>query len=246
MEPQKLEPTTRRTDMSKRRERAHRILDAATELILRWGYNKTTIDDIAREAGVAKGTIYLHWKTREELFSALLRRERLILVQDITDGIANDPDGATLHSILKQIALAVTQRPLMKAMLLRDMDVLGKLAQGEQRTASYSERLVGFEVYLDLLRDHNLVRTDLSPRVLLYTFSAIFMGFFLVAPLMPANYALSDEEVAELMAETARRSLGPEHGPSASDLQTASSAFLHYLERATARLQEQIQQDEER
>ncbi len=61
-------------DRSRRQGRADRILDAAAELILRWGYRKTTIDDIARQAGVAKGTIYLHWKTREDLFMALLTR----------------------------------------------------------------------------------------------------------------------------------------------------------------------------
>ncbi len=59
-------------DRSRRQERADRILDAAAELILRWGYRKTTIDDIAKQAGVAKGTIYLHWKTREDLFMALI------------------------------------------------------------------------------------------------------------------------------------------------------------------------------
>jgi len=56
----------RELEVSRRRERAQRILDAAATLLLRWGFQKTTIDDIARLAGVAKGTIYLHWKTREE------------------------------------------------------------------------------------------------------------------------------------------------------------------------------------
>ncbi|HEV2653667.1 MAG TPA: TetR family transcriptional regulator, partial [Ktedonobacteraceae bacterium] len=51
-------------ERSKREQREERILDAAAELMVRWGYNKTTIDDIVRSAGVAKGTIYLHWKTR--------------------------------------------------------------------------------------------------------------------------------------------------------------------------------------
>src|SRR6266540_7253755 len=69
--------STRVGPIDKRLERAHRILDAAFTLILRWGYNKTIIDDIARQAGVAKGTIYLHWKTREELFTSLVHRERL-------------------------------------------------------------------------------------------------------------------------------------------------------------------------
>ena len=72
------EETNQTSAKSERRvARAHRILDAASSLILRWGYNKTTIDDVARQAGVAKGTIYLHWNTREELFAALIHRERL-------------------------------------------------------------------------------------------------------------------------------------------------------------------------
>jgi len=64
------------------------MLDAAAALILRWGYNKTAIDDIARHAGVAKGTIYLHWKAREDLFAALMRRERLALSEEIRQRIA--------------------------------------------------------------------------------------------------------------------------------------------------------------
>src|SRR5438874_10954358 len=88
-------------DRSKREERAERILDAAAELMLRWGYNKTTIDDIARYAGVAKGTIYLHWKTREDLFTALMKREYIRLVEDVEQRSANEPEGGTLHGIKK-------------------------------------------------------------------------------------------------------------------------------------------------
>src|SRR4029434_4161601 len=115
---QSQETSTRPQDASKREKRAHRILDAASALILRWGYNKTTIDDIARQAGVAKGTIYLHWKTREELFTALMKREKLELAADVKRRIEHDPSGATLRGLLKHSALALTQRPLMKAVLL--------------------------------------------------------------------------------------------------------------------------------
>ncbi|GAC1395003.1 MAG: hypothetical protein NVSMB65_13760 [Chloroflexota bacterium] len=51
-------PLPRETDERQRRE--ERILDAAATLLVRWGYRKTTLDDVAREAGVGKGTIYLH------------------------------------------------------------------------------------------------------------------------------------------------------------------------------------------
>src|SRR5690348_7289472 len=105
-------------ETDRRQERAERILDAAATLILRWGYNKTTIEDIARQAGVAKGTIYLHWKTREDLFAALMLREKLALGEAIRKALTADPVAATLRGLLKESARALLKRPLMKAVLL--------------------------------------------------------------------------------------------------------------------------------
>ncbi len=235
--------STRSQEVSRRQERAQRILDAAAALILRWGYNKTTLDDISRRAGVAKGTIYLHWKTREELFAALITREKLELAADLKQRIAADPAGATLRGILKHSALALMQRPLMKAVLLRDLEVLGKLAHREHNSAAYAERLMGFTTYLEMLREQELVRTDLSLREQVYMLSAIFVGFFLVAPLMPDGFMLSDEELAELMAETVHHTLEPGRTVPSDVLQTASHAFQQYLDRTTATAQEQFQQE---
>jgi AcrR family transcriptional regulator len=225
----------------RRVQRAHRILDAAATLILRWGYNKTTIDDIARQAGVAKGTIYLHWKTREDLFVALLKREKAELADDLKQRIVADPAGATLPGLFKHSALALMQRPLMKAVLLRDMDVIGKLAHGEHSRAAYVERLGGFTSYLEALRAHDLVRTDLSLRAQVYMLSAIFMGFFLAAPLVPDAFTLSDAERAELMAETVHRALELDHADAPDALQSVSNDFMQYLNRSIAIAHEQFQ-----
>jgi AcrR family transcriptional regulator len=228
---------------TRRAARANRILDAASELILRWGYHKTTLDDVSRQAGVAKGTIYLHWKTREALFAALMKREKLEMAEDIKQRISNDPAGATLHGLYRHTALALMQRPLLKAVLLRDMDVLGKLAKSERSTTASIERLAGFITYLEFLREHQLVRTDLSLRAQVYMLAAIFMGFFLVAPLMPGEFTLSDEEIADLIAETVHCSLEPDNSVPSDTLQTATHTFMYYLNRATATVQEQFQQE---
>jgi AcrR family transcriptional regulator len=219
---------------ARRQERAHRILDAAGALILRWGYNKTTIDDIARQAGVAKGTIYLHWKTREDLFGALMKRERVALAEDFKQRIAGDPVGATLHGMLKHSALALMQRPLLKAALLRDMEIVGKLVHSEQSTAALVERMAGFKTYLEFLREHDLVRTDLSLRAQVYMVGAIFLGFFLLAPLMPEDWTVSDAELADLMAETVHRALEPNRTLSPDELQAAALPFMQYIDRDTA------------
>jgi AcrR family transcriptional regulator len=53
----------------------NRILDAAERLIARFGYLKTTMDDIAAEARISKRTIYLHFPSKEEV--ALVTVDRI-------------------------------------------------------------------------------------------------------------------------------------------------------------------------
>jgi len=234
---------TRQPEASKRRERAQRILDAAAALILRWGFQKTTLDDVSRQARVAKGTLYLHWKTKEELFRTLMLREKLELAEDLKRRIYADPTGGTLRSILKHSVLALMQRPLLKAILLGDMEVLGKLAHGKQSSVAQAEKLMGFKIYLELLREYGLVRTDLSLQAQVYMFSAIFMGYFCVAPLMPDDFTLADEELADLMAETVHCTLEAGCAIPSGALQAVSHAFKQYLDNAIEMAQEQFQKE---
>lgn len=50
-------------------------MDAAKENFNRYGFRKTTIDDIAKDAGVGKGTIYLHFNNKEAMFQKAVERE---------------------------------------------------------------------------------------------------------------------------------------------------------------------------
>src|SRR6516162_7857587 len=52
------------------------ILDAADRLLARYGFKKMTVDDLAREAGIGKGTVYLHFPSKEEV--ALCRIDRIV------------------------------------------------------------------------------------------------------------------------------------------------------------------------
>jgi AcrR family transcriptional regulator len=52
------------------------ILDATDELLARFGYKKMTIDDLAHEVGIGKGTVYLYFPSKEEI--ALSHIDRII------------------------------------------------------------------------------------------------------------------------------------------------------------------------
>ncbi len=51
-------------------DKKERILTAATALFSRWGYNKTSLDEVARSAHIAKATIYYYFPSKEQLFIA--------------------------------------------------------------------------------------------------------------------------------------------------------------------------------
>ncbi|MEV4526650.1 TetR family transcriptional regulator [Streptosporangium sp. NPDC049304] len=199
-----MKPETRRVgrppqDASQRLARAHRILDATADLVLRWGYDKTTVEDIARRAAVAKGTIYLHWKTREELFVALLRRERVEMITEVRRRVGDGP--ATLRDLLRLLALELLGRPLMRASILGDSEVLGRLTRQKWDGTAEAELGGGFQTYLGTLLKHGALRSDLSPAEHVTTFVSVLYGFLTVSPMMPAGYRPSDERLAELVAD---------------------------------------------
>jgi len=63
-------------DSVKQRTVKDAILDATDELLTRFGYRKMTIDDLAREVGIGKGTVYLYFPSKEEI--ALSHVDRII------------------------------------------------------------------------------------------------------------------------------------------------------------------------
>ena len=75
-------PRTARTGRAAGRRTAdgkrEAILGAALELFGRYGYRRTSVDDIARRAGVAKGTVYLYVENKEALFRTLARSLRIV------------------------------------------------------------------------------------------------------------------------------------------------------------------------
>jgi len=64
------------SDVSAKREV---ILDVAAGLFARYGFRKTSVADIIREAGVARATVYKYFSAKDDIFQAVIRRE----IQDV-------------------------------------------------------------------------------------------------------------------------------------------------------------------
>ncbi|MGH2508071.1 MAG: TetR/AcrR family transcriptional regulator [Ktedonobacteraceae bacterium] len=217
-------------EVSKREERKQRILDTAAELLQRWGYRKTTIDDIAKQARVAKGTIYLHWKTREELFIALIEREQLSLSAKIEQFMAEDPEGMTLPGLIKHSMLATLKNPLVKALALQDTEFLGELITRRYSTATYQAQMQSYMTMLEFLRNHGLIRNDVDLRTQAIAVISISWGFLLIDPLLPDDFKLSDEQMVEMVDTTLKRVLEPTIPPTAEEMREGEKAFKEYMQ----------------
>ncbi|HID92614.1 MAG TPA: TetR/AcrR family transcriptional regulator [bacterium (Candidatus Stahlbacteria)] len=77
------------------------ILKVAQNLFARYGLKKTTVDEIARDARVSKGTIYHYFKSKEDIFSAVVERESKILKDKIKEAIEKeDPPQKKLRAFV--------------------------------------------------------------------------------------------------------------------------------------------------
>ncbi|MCL2823972.1 MAG: TetR/AcrR family transcriptional regulator [Polyangiaceae bacterium] len=86
------------------------LISAANEVFSHFGYKKASIEDIARIAGVGKGSVYLHFDSKEALFEAVIRQ---ILTKGILDleakvEAATAPDGKLRAFIEERMAQGAT------------------------------------------------------------------------------------------------------------------------------------------
>jgi TetR/AcrR family fatty acid metabolism transcriptional regulator len=72
--------------------KSHQIIDAAIRVFARTGYYNSRVSDIAREAGIASGTIYLYFKTKDEILVTLFREKMAEWVSLVRREIATEPD----------------------------------------------------------------------------------------------------------------------------------------------------------
>src|SRR5208282_2876327 len=109
----------------RREQKLHRqeeILAAAFEVFAAHGYEATRIDEVARQAGIAKGTIYLYFRNKERLFQAVVRN--LIPKRfDVLVKTLPGPPAEQLRALLSQMYTNVVRNekvPLIFRMLVAE------------------------------------------------------------------------------------------------------------------------------
>jgi AcrR family transcriptional regulator len=99
----KVEPPKPASNRAERAaERRGAIIEAAMDEFIARGFAATRLDDVANRAGVAKGTIYLHFKDKEALFEELIRTAIVPLVNRLAAG--PPPSGGSVRDMIEGFA----------------------------------------------------------------------------------------------------------------------------------------------
>ncbi|AWS41697.1 TetR/AcrR family transcriptional regulator [Streptosporangium sp. 'caverna'] len=164
--------------------RADRILNAARELLVSWGYRRITIDEVARRAGVGKGTVYLHFSTKEQLFMTVMTASHLRMVELFLRDLDEDPAALLLSRMARSVYTRAQEDPVVRAIFTGDTDTLGSLIQVVSTAPGdlAEERERAMDEYFELLRERGVLRADSSVQDQRHAFVAILIGFLTMEP----------------------------------------------------------------
>src|SRR6478752_1730640 len=100
-------------DPAKRKQ----ILDGARRAFMKYGFDAASMNDITREAGVSKGTLYVYFANKEELFAAMIESERAAFVAAMRTTLAEREDVETgLHDFGMDFIAHLTDEKVISAM----------------------------------------------------------------------------------------------------------------------------------
>jgi TetR/AcrR family acrAB operon transcriptional repressor len=193
--------------MSDNNERQQQILDAAAAVIIRLGYDKATMRDIAEEAGASRGTVYLYFKGKEELFEALLYREYMRYAQSWLELIEADPRGGTVGGFYRANYHAVNRHPLIAAMLRRDRRVIGNYLRKRDNLFAQMYSEVNTPGFFQALQAAGAIRQDIDAAVILHIVEILSYGQLTIGDFKPPDQFPPYDAVMEALADMMDRAL---------------------------------------
>ncbi|MFG1923953.1 helix-turn-helix domain-containing protein [Cryptosporangium sp. NPDC048952] len=111
------------------------LLDAAVRLIAERGTRRTSMTDIAQAAGIAKGTLYNHFRNKDEVFAALVEAEITL--------IADECRGVELEDALAIAAIRLDTHPALRRVADDDPAALAALVGAPMHAAGRRAALAG-------------------------------------------------------------------------------------------------------
>ena len=103
------------------------ILSGAATCVARYGIRKTTMGDIAREGGVAKATLYNHFRTKDDVLGALLTHEIEQLLAQVESAGGQPGTAEAIAAALTTAGAFVAEHPVLRHLAVAEPALVATL-----------------------------------------------------------------------------------------------------------------------
>jgi AcrR family transcriptional regulator len=172
-----------------------RLLDSAETCYAQFGLTKTTMEDVARWAGLSRATVYRYFENRDDLLMGVVEREARRTAADIGLRIRSirDPGKYIVEGILQSLA-EIPKRPALSMLFLADaVGVTSRLLLTSERLLS-----IGLELLLPVIepaREKGLLRDSVDVDTTIEWIFRILTSYLTV----PSPLASSEEDMRDLL-----------------------------------------------
>ncbi len=194
-------------------EREEVLLDAASELFVRFGYDRTSIGEIAAQAGVSKGAVYLTFESKDDLFESLLLREMFRFSQAWFQRVDEHPRGGTIGAMYEAMLRALDVSPFVGIIYRRDRTLLGRyLKKPNNFFRFYGSGQPSRHEVIALLQEAGAVRKDVDARVVAHIINMFGIGLLSMDELVPQEDIPPTDDVIRGIAAFMDRAFTPDDG----------------------------------
>jgi len=144
------------------------IFEAAIRIFSISGYDSATMDDIAQDAGVAKGTLYYHFKSKEELFKYIITEGMELISEELDVAALKESSSLDkLKAICKhQLKMVYEKRDFFKVVMSQ---LWGQEIRQLELRDFIKKYICKIEIYLKQAMEDGVINKD-DPYFMAYTF----------------------------------------------------------------------------
>jgi AcrR family transcriptional regulator len=216
---------------SSQSDRRERLLKSAASLFSRWGFDKTSVDDIAREAGISKGAVYLEFPNKDALFKAVVHWEFARYMQDWLRRFEKDHGDWSFARMIQHSIAAVDSNPFVKALLMRDHRIFGNFLRRDKEL--FRLAISARSEFFSQLQETGTMRDDIPAPVLAYLVSVTGYGLIAGNEVVPDENKVPFEEAIQAWGLLLERGAAP---PRARNRRAARALLISMVERMQAAL----------
>ncbi|MFC4597219.1 TetR/AcrR family transcriptional regulator [Cohnella hongkongensis] len=158
----------RKFDPDEKSRIQRKLLEAGRSLFAKYGFKKTNVGELAKAAGIASGTFYLFYRSKEELFFELMEEEERSIQQAVLARLENASESKdAIRLLFKEGFRLMTESPILREVLLPEqLEAVMRKLPPEKMERNYAMDVRKLSPLIRRWQEDGALRADMSPEII--------------------------------------------------------------------------------